>query len=31
MIWTLFAEDYPHSPAASAELEAFDAAGRKII
>ena len=31
MVWTLFAEDYPNSPAASAQIEAFDAAGRKII
>ena len=31
MIWTLFLEDYPASPAASAQIEAFDAAGRKII
>ena len=31
MVWTLFAEDYPNSPSASTEIEAFDSAGRKII
>lgn len=31
MIWTIFAEDYPSSPAAAAEIVAFDAAGRVII
>jgi RimJ/RimL family protein N-acetyltransferase len=31
MVWSLFAEDYPDSPAASAEIEAFDAVGRKIL
>jgi RimJ/RimL family protein N-acetyltransferase len=31
MIWTLFAADYPTSPAASAQIEAFDAAGRRIF
>ncbi len=31
MVWTLFSEDYPSSPAARAEIEAFDAAGRKLI
>lgn len=31
MIWTLFAEDYPASPAAKARIQAFDAAGRRII
>lgn len=30
MIWTLFASEYPGSPAAGAEIEAFDAAGRLI-
>ena len=30
MIWTLFASDYPDSPAAQTEIQAFDAAGRKI-
>jgi RimJ/RimL family protein N-acetyltransferase len=31
MIWTLFAADYPASPAASAVLEAYDAAGYRIL
>jgi RimJ/RimL family protein N-acetyltransferase len=31
MIWTLFADEYPASPAASAKIEAFDAIGRKIL
>jgi RimJ/RimL family protein N-acetyltransferase len=31
MIWTLFDTDYPSSPAASAEIEAFDALGQKIL
>lgn len=31
MIWTLFAEDYPNSPAATVQIEAFDAAKRRII
>jgi len=31
MIWTLFDNDHPSSPAASAEIEAFDVIGRKII
>lgn len=31
MIWTLFADAYPSSPAASAEIEAFDVVGREII
>jgi RimJ/RimL family protein N-acetyltransferase len=31
MIWTLFAEGYPSSPAAQAPIEAFDAAGRRIL
>ena len=31
MIWTLFAEDYPKTPCASAELEAFDVIGRRIL
>ena len=30
MIWTLFADDFPTSPAAQLEIQAFDAAGRKI-
>ena len=31
MIWTLFAADYPRSPCAGQKLEAFDAAGRRIL
>jgi RimJ/RimL family protein N-acetyltransferase len=31
MIWTLFAADYPSNPTAAAELEAFDAIGRRIL
>lgn len=31
MIWTLVASDYPTSPAAEAEIEAFDACGRPIL
>ena len=31
MIWTLFIEDYPDSPAATAQIEAYDAAGRRIL
>ncbi len=31
MIWTLFDDEYPNSPAAQAEIEAFDALGRKIL
>lgn len=31
MVWTLLAGEYPTSPAASAPIEALDAAGRKII
>ncbi len=30
MIWTLFAEQYPQSPAAQIRIQAFDAAGREI-
>jgi len=30
MIWTLFASEYPQSPAAELEIRAFDAAGREI-
>lgn len=30
MIWTLFAADYPQSPAARLAIQAFDAAGREI-
>jgi RimJ/RimL family protein N-acetyltransferase len=31
MIWTLFKEDYPHSPSASAKIEAYDATGQRIL
>ena len=31
MIWTLFADDYPDSPSAGAQIRAYDAAGRKIL
>lgn len=31
MIWTLFREDFPTSPAAQAALQAYDAAERRII
>jgi RimJ/RimL family protein N-acetyltransferase len=31
MIWTLFQEDYPHSPAAHTQIKAFDVIGRAII
>jgi len=31
MIWTLLATEYPGSPAARAEIEAFDALDRKIL
>ncbi len=31
MIWVLHADDYPNSPSAQAEIEAFDAAGRRLI
>src|SRR5215472_5789235 len=31
MIWTLLADEYPTSPAAAAEIEAFDAVGRKLL
>ena len=31
MIWTLFAADYPPTPAARLEIQAFDAAGREIV
>jgi RimJ/RimL family protein N-acetyltransferase len=30
MLWTLFASEYPTSPAAQLEIQAFDAAGREI-
>ena len=31
MIWSLFAEDYPSSPAAELDIQAFDAIGRRLI
>lgn len=31
MIWSMFIENYPSSPAAALELQAFDAIGRQII
>jgi RimJ/RimL family protein N-acetyltransferase len=31
MIWSLFAADFPTSPAATAEFEAFDAMGRRVL
>jgi RimJ/RimL family protein N-acetyltransferase len=31
MIWTLLASEFPGSPAAHAEIEAFDALGRKLV
>lgn len=31
MIWTLFDTDYPTTPAAKTEIEAFDAMGRRIL
>jgi RimJ/RimL family protein N-acetyltransferase len=31
MIWSLLAEEYPNSPSSSASLEAFDAAGRRLL
>ncbi|MDD2923300.1 MAG: GNAT family protein [Anaerolineales bacterium] len=31
MIWSLFADAYPASPSAAAEIAAFDAAGRRFI
>jgi RimJ/RimL family protein N-acetyltransferase len=31
MVWTLLRDEYPHSPAAQAEITAFDALGRQII
>ncbi len=30
-IWTLFADEYPNSPAAAAQIEAFDAIGRRLL
>jgi RimJ/RimL family protein N-acetyltransferase len=31
MIWTLFADEYPRSPASQGQIEAYDAAGRRIM
>jgi RimJ/RimL family protein N-acetyltransferase len=31
MIWTLFPEDYPSSPASKSKIHAFDALGEKLI
>ena len=31
MIWTLLASEYPNSPAASAEIKAYDVLGRRIL
>lgn len=31
MLWSLFAQDYPSSPASNAEMQAFDAIGRRIL
>jgi RimJ/RimL family protein N-acetyltransferase len=31
MVWTLFADEYPHSPAARVEIEAFDLLGQRIV
>jgi RimJ/RimL family protein N-acetyltransferase len=31
MIWTLFAEDYPATPAAQASVEAFDVVGQRLL
>ncbi len=31
MIWTLFAGDYPESPAREVEVEAFDCLGRRVL
>lgn len=31
MIWTLFKEEYPGSPASNAEIEAFDIIGKRIL
>ena len=30
MVWVIFADDFPTSPAAQLEIQAFDAAGREI-
>jgi RimJ/RimL family protein N-acetyltransferase len=31
MIWTLFAQEYPETPSARTEIEAYDAIGRRIL
>lgn len=31
MVWTLFATDYPHSPASSHPIRAYDAAGQLLL
>lgn len=31
MIWTLFADEYPFTPCASAELKAFDVSGKPLL
>jgi RimJ/RimL family protein N-acetyltransferase len=31
MVWTLLADEYPASPAAAAELEAFDVVGQRLL
>ncbi len=31
MIWTLLANEYPHSPAATLKIEAYDVLGRQIL
>jgi RimJ/RimL family protein N-acetyltransferase len=31
MVWTLFSEEYPGSPAADADVKAYDAVGRRIL
>jgi len=31
MIWSLFREQYADSPAAQAQIEAYDAVGRRIL
>jgi len=31
MIWTLFADEYPSTPCASAEIKAFDVSGKQLL
>lgn len=31
MVWALLAEDFPHSPAATAPVEGYDAEGRRVL